>query len=363
MQTLFDPDNPYNSLPNLPPANNVITATILQKTTSCARAVAELKGIGLVIPNQAILINSIILQEARASTEIENIVTTSDAVYRAFSASTKQIDPATKEVLRYREALWYGHNKLEHRSVLNTNLFIECVQILKNNRAGIRKTPGTKIVNNTTGEIIYTPPEGERLIRDLLASLEDYIHSENGIDPLIKLALIHYQFEAIHPFPDGNGRTGRILNLLFLTYTNLLDLPILYLSKYIIENKNEYYKYLRRITSHEEWEPWILYMLTGIEDTASYTRGKILAIKKLLDETTELARIKLPNNIFSKELIEILFERPYTKIQHLVNRDIAKRETASKYLRKLVDTGFLTRRKVGKEVLYLNTKLYNLLSH
>jgi len=362
MAISFNPDKPYNELPSLPPAKNVVTTKILQKTTDCARAVAELKGIGRVIPNQSLLIDSIILQEARASTEIENIVTTADAVYQAFSASSKQIDPATKEVLRYREALWYGYNQLKKRPVLSTNLFIECVQILKKNSAGIRNTPGTKIVNKNTGQTIYTPPEHENRIRDMLGDLENYIHTQNGLDPLIKLALIHYQFEAIHPFSDGNGRTGRIINLLYLAHTNLLDLPILYLSKFIIENKNNYYKLLGRITSHEDWEPWIKYMLSGIEQTANYTRDKILALKELLAVTAEKARLQLPGNMFSKELIEILFEHPYTKIQHLVDRDIAKRETASKYLKQLESVGILKSQKVGKENLYLNTKLYELLS-
>lgn len=362
MSILFDPEIPFNDLPPLPPSKNVATNAVLRQTTPCARAVAELKGVGHIIPNQAILIDSLILQEARASTEIENIVTTSDAVYLAFSASVKQVDPATKEVLRYREALWYGFNQLKRRPILGTNLFIKCVQVLKKNSAGIRNTPGTKIINKTTGEILYTPPESEERIRDMLGNLENYIHSQNELDPLIKLAILHYQFEAIHPFSDGNGRTGRIINLLFLTFNDMLDYPVLYLSKYIIENKRDYYKFLKRVTSHEDWEPWIQYMLTGIEETAIYTRDKILAIKKLLDDTVEEARLKLPNSLFSKELIEILFEHPYTKIQHLVDKNIAKRETASKYLKNLETAGILKSQRVGKEILYLNTKLYKLLS-
>ncbi|MCF7797784.1 MAG: Fic family protein [Lentisphaeria bacterium] len=362
MNTTSDPYKPYNDLPRLPPPVEIETKAVLRKTTSCGRALAELKGIGRVIPNQALLIDSLILQEARASSEIENIVTTSDAVYKAFSAQTSQIDHATKEVLRYREALWYGFNELQRQQVLSTNLFVKCVQIIRENKAGIRKTPGTRIVNQTTGDVIYTPPEGEQRIRELLHDLEQFIHSEDGIDPLIKVALIHYQFEAIHPFSDGNGRTGRIINLLYLSLNDLLDYPVLYLSKYIIENRAEYYRLLRGVTINQSWEPWILYMLAGIEQTANYTRDKILAIKDLMDATTEKARNQLPGNVFSKELIELLFERPYTKIQYLTDKGIAKRETASKYLKVLETIHILKSQRVGKETLFLNTGLYNLLS-
>jgi len=362
MSQLFDPNKPFNNLQPLPPTKNVATNMVLQRTTPVARAVAELKGVGRVIPNQAILIDSLILQEAKASTEIENIVTTSDAVYKAFSANTKQIDPATKEVLRYREALWYGYNQLNKRPILSTNLFIDCVRILKQNNAGIRNTPGTKIVNLAKAEVLYTPPEGESRIRDMLGDLEKFIHEKNGLDPLIKLPLLHYQFEAIHPFIDGNGRTGRILSLLFLTLHGLLDYPVLYLSKFIVENKSDYYRLLRGITTDQDWEPWILYMLNGMEETAIYSRDKILAIKELMDTTVDKARDLLPSKVFSKELIELLFERPYTKIQHLVDKNIAKRETASMYLKELESVHLLKSQRVGKESLYLNTGLFELLS-
>ncbi len=362
MTAKYDPIKPYNNLPALPPKANVATPAVLRQTTRSARAVAELKGVGRIIPNQAILIDSVILQEAQASSEIENIVTTSDAIYQAFSANTGKVAPATKGVLWYREALWYGFNRLKERPVLNTNLFVECVQILKQNSAGIRNAPGTKIQNQSTGEVIYTPPEGEDVIRDMLADLERYIHSEDGLDPLIMLALVHYQFESIHPFFDGNGRTGRIINLLFMTLHGLLDYPVLYLSKYIIENRAKYYRLLREVTSDQDWEPWILYILTGIEETANQTRDQILGIRDLLEETLGTARKDLPSSVFSKELIELLFEQPYTKIQHLVNCGIAKRQTASVYLQKLESIGILKSQKVGKEVLYLNTKLFNLLT-
>ena len=210
--------------------------------------------------------------------------------------------------------------------------------------------------------MVFTPPEGENIIRDKLKNLEDFIHAEDEIDPLIKLALIHYQFEAIHPFTDVNGRTGRILNILFLTYKNLLDLPVLYLSKYVIEQKSDYYRLLRGVTEHEAWEPWILYMLDAVEQTALLTRDKILAIRDLLTKTLEFTKEKLPSRAYSKDLIELLFHQPYTKAQFLVDAGIVKRQAAADYLKKLEEIGVLRVHKVGKENLYLNTKLYEILS-
>jgi Fic family protein len=358
----FDPAKPYNDLPLLPPKVDVETKPILKKTISAGRALAELKGLGETIPNQSILINSLVLQEAKASSEIENIITTEDALFRAFTAATTQIDPATKEVLRYREALWEGYNMLKKNNPLTTNLFIKVYQIIKQNKSGIRNTPGTKIKNVSTGKIVFTPPEGERIIRDKLSNLEKYIHKENLVDPLIKLAVIHYQFETIHPFTDGNGRAGRILNTLYLAQKGLLDLPVLYLSKYIIEKKTDYYRLLRRVTEYGEWEPWILYMLDGIEKTAVFTRERILAIRALMSKTAERAKKELPARVYSKELIELLFHQPYTKGQFLIDARIAKRQTAAEYLRELEKIGILEAHKIGKEILYLNTALYSLLS-
>lgn len=328
----FSPDKPFNDLPPLPPKGEMETKAVLKKAIFAGRALAELKGLGETIPNQAILVNSIILQEAKASSEIENIITTHDALFRAFTAKTSQIDPATKEVLRYREALWDAFRSLEDRPLLTTNLFIGIVQTIRDNMAGIRNTPGTKVANAATGEVVFTPPEGEDVIREKLKNLEDYIHAEDTIDPLIKLALIHYQFEAIHPFTDGNGRTGRILNILFLTSRGLLDLPVLYLSKYIIDWKSDYYHVLRRVTENQEWEPWILYMLDAVEQTALATKNKILAIRRLLVETIEFTKKNLPLRVYSKELIELLFHQPYTKGQFLVDAGIAKRQAAADYL-------------------------------
>lgn len=221
--------------------------------------------------------------------------------------------------------------------------------------------PGTKIANSATGEVLYTPPEGVQVIRDKLKNLEDYIHAGDKVDPLIKLAIIHYQFEAIHPFFDGNGRAGRIINILFLVYKDLLDLPVLYLSKYIIENKNDYYRLLRNVTEKDKWEPWILFMLDAVEKTSAYTRDKIINIRSLLEKTLEDAKKRLPDRVYSKELIELLFHQPYTKSQFLVDAGIAERKTAADYLKELEKIGILKSKKIGKENLYLNVKLFNLL--
>lgn len=358
----FDPKVPYNNLPPLPPRKDVETNLVLKKTIAARSALAELKGLGETIPNQALLVDSLILQEARASSEIENIVTTTDALFRAFTAKTTQVDPATKEVLRYREALWEGYSALKKRPVLSTNLFIKLVQTIKEHSGGIRRVPGTAIVNETTGKIVYMPPEGETIIRDHLKNLQEFIHAEDDLDPLVKLALVHYQFEAIHPFSDGNGRTGRIINILFLIHRGLLDLPVLYLSKAIIERKSDYYRLLRQVTEKEQWEPWILFMLQAVEETADFTRQRILAIRTLMSDTMDTARAKLPARVYSKELIETVFRQPYTKGQFLVDTGIAKRQTAAEYLKELEKIKILKAHKIGKETLYLNVGLYELLS-
>jgi len=357
----FQPDEPYNDLPDLPPERMLENQQIFNELISAGRALAELKGMGNTIPNQNLLINSLTLEEAKDSSAVENVVTTHDSLFKAFTAKTGQIDSATKEVIHYREALWNGFTSPKKNSLLTTNSFINIVQTIKQNTAGIRNTPGTQIVNETTKEVIYTPPLGEQLIRNKLSNLESYIHDENGMDPLIKLAVIHYQFEAIHPFSDGNGRTGRIINILYLVQQNLLDMPILYLSRYIIQNKNKYYQLLCNVTEKQEWVPWILFMLKAIEETANLTRGRIIAIRNLLDETLENAKEALPSRVYSKDLIELLFHQPYCKGQFLVDAGIAKRKTAAEYL-KLEKIGLLFSRQVGKEVLYLNKQLLELLS-
>lgn len=355
-------EKPYNDLPPLPPDAELETPPVLKTAIGANRLLAELKGKAEGIPNQSILVNSIILQEAKASSEIENVITTNDRLYEAFAAGDRNYDPQTKEVLRYREALWKGFNALEDRP-LSTNLFVELVQIIKQNEAGIRSTRGTVIANPNTRKIIYWPPEGEERIRTLLGNLEGYMYDgDSDVDPLVQMAVVHYQFEAIHPFDDGNGRTGRILNILFLVMKDLLNLPILYLSDYIISHKGDYYRLLREVTEKQAWEPWILFMLQAVQTTAGETMQKIDGIKTLLEETLEKARKELPDRVYSKELIELLFEQPYCKIKFLVDRGIAKRQTAGDYLSELENAGILKSKQVGRENLYLNTKLYDLLS-
>ena len=245
-------------------------------------------------------------------------------------------------MLRYRQALWEGYNDLSKRP-LSTNSFIKIVQTIKENGLSIRNAPGTTITGNK--KTIYTPPEGEEIIRNLLKNLEDFIHTEDDIDALIKLAIMHYQFEAIHPFFDGNGRTGRVINMLYIVEKGLLDTSILYLSKYIIENKNDYYTNLRNVTEKSAWEPWILFMLKGIEETAQYTLDKINSINQLMQETIRFAKENLPTRVYSKELIELLFEQPYCKVKYLVDKDIAKRQTAAEYLNELEGIGILKSQK------------------
>jgi Fic family protein len=357
----FDPHEPYNDLPLLPPAKDVETKAVLRRAIGASRALAELKGLGQTIPNQAMLMDSLVLQEAKASSEIENIITTNDALFKAFTTETASVDAATKEVLRYREAIWAGYEALQTRPLLTTNLFVAIVQKIKGNQAGVRVVPGTSVANAVTGEVIYTPPEGESMLREKLKNVEDFIHADDGMDSLVKMALIHYQFEAIHPFTDGNGRTGRIVNVLYLVQRCLLDMPVLYLSKFIIEHKNDYYRLLRGVTEAGDWESWILYMLDAVEDTATFTRHRILAIRGLMEETSELTKA-LPGRVSSKDLIEIIFRQPYTKVQFLVDAGLGHRQTAGQYLRELESMGVLRSQRVGRETLYLNTRLYDLLA-
>ncbi len=358
----YDPLIPHNSLPDLPPRRDIQTVPVLKKAVGAGRALGELKGLGEILPDQNILVNSIILQEAQASSEIENIITTTDALFRALAVSSPaEIDPATKEVLRYREALWAGYQDLRNREVLSTNVFLHIVNTIRQNQAGIRNQTGTKIINSVTNETIYTPPEGEDVIRHKLNNLEEYIHAADDTDPLLKLAVIHYQFEAIHPFSDGNGRTGRIIGILYLVQQALLDLPVLYLSRHIIQTKGEYYRLLRQVTEAEEWEPWVLYMLQAVEETAEFTRKRILDIRELMWETRDTMREKVPK-VYSKELLELIFRQPYTKVEHVVSAGIAERQTASRYLRELAGVGVLESFKVGRENIFLNTRLFDLLS-
>lgn len=353
-------NQPYNILPPLPPRADLETPGILKAAIVANRSLAELKGKAEGLPNPAILVNSVVAQEAKASSEIENVVTTNDKLFIALSADDQKTDPQTKEVLRYRQALWEGFNYLK-KGAFDVALFTRLMQVIKETESGIRDDTGTVIANPNTRKIIYWPPEGRELIGDLLENLATYAQADDGTDPLIKMAVIHYQFEAIHPFEDGNGRTGRILNILYLIRQQLLHQPVLYLSDYIISRKPDYYRLLREVTEKEAWEPWIIFMLKAVQLTAEQTMQRIEAIRKLLDETLEEARVKLPGRVYSKELIELLFEQPYCKVKFLVDRGLAKRQTAADYLKELESAGFLKSKQVGRENLYLNTRLYDLL--
>ncbi len=355
----FRRDRPYNDLPPLPPRQELETKSVLKQTIASARALADLRGISAKVPNPRILINGIVLQEARLSSEIENIVTTIDELYRAAANGDSATDAPTKEVLRYREALWHGFEQIQKRP-LSTNLAIAIVGIIRELQMDVRKVPGTAL-KNSAGEIVYTPPEGEALIRDKLGNLEKFIHAEDGLDPLVKLAVMHYQFEAIHPFSDGNGRTGRILNVLYLVEKGLLDLPVLYLSHYILGHKADYYRGLRNVTESAQWEEWILFMLRAVEETARGTCDKVQSILKLMEATAERVHKEQPG-IYSKDLIEVIYSNPYCRIRFLEEARIAKRQTASTYLRKLAAMKILKPVKAGREMYYINQALLRVLS-
>ena len=356
----FDRLIPYNDLPLLPPAGiELETRTVLKRAITANKVLAELKGVAETLPNPMILLRSIMLQEARLSSEIENIVTTNDELYRALNFSEGIIEPSAKEVVGYHQALWVGMEALKTRP-LSTNVLVEVVQKIKGMELGIRRIPGTAL-KNSAGEVIYTPPVGEEVIREKLANLERFIHENEDLDPLVKLALIHYQFEAIHPFPDGNGRTGRILNILFLISQGLLDLPVLYLSRYIILNKSAYYEGLRQVTEEGAWEAWVLYMLEAVEQTARDTRDRILKIRALMEEVRARVQEGAPG-IYSKDLVESIFENPYCRIAFIEQAGIAKRQTASIYLKKLEEMGILEGFKLGREVYYVNRPLIGLLT-
>jgi len=350
----FDRLQPYNDLPPLPPGVELETKAVLKQAIAANRMLANLRGLARQIPNQRLLINSIVLQEARLSSEIENIVTTDDELYRAIADADGKADVHTKEVLRYREALYHGFTSMKDRP-LSVNLFVEIVGLIKKIDLDIRAVPGT-LLKNELGEVIYTPPVGDSVIREELSNLEKFIHAEDDLDPLVKMAVMHYQFEAIHPFPDGNGRTGRILNLLYLVSAGLLDIPVLFLSRYIIANRQAYYTGLRAVTEEQNWEDWILFMLRAVESTARETFDQVTRILALME--TVRARVQqLAPGIYSRDLIELIFREPYTKIQFVVDLGLAKRQTASTYLQALASMDVLREYKIGREKYYINDAL------
>ncbi len=355
----WQPDLPYNDLPLLPPSVDLNSVAILKACIPARAALAELKQAGELLPNQGLLINILPLLEAKDSSEIENIVTTADKLFQ-FADEDNLADAATKEALRYRTALNSGYRALKSRP-LCSNTAIEICSTIKGIQMDVRKIPGTTLANSTTGDIIYTPPTGEQVIRNYLDNWEKFLHQEDDFDPLVKMAITHYQFEAIHPFHDGNGRTGRVLNILQLIDAGLLTLPTLYLSRYIVQNKQDYYRLLTAVTSDKNWEEWILYLLKAVENTAKWTTRKIAAVKELIEHTTGYIKVSLPK-IYSHELVQVIFEQPYCRIGNLVDRDIAKRQTASVYLKQLAGIGVLNERQAGKEKLFVHPKLIKLMT-
>jgi Fic family protein len=357
----FDPSLPYNELPDLPPPAELIENTEILKHCIAARvALAELKQAAELIPNSAVLVNALPLLEARASSEIENIVTTTDKLFEFADIAEDKADAATKEALRYRTALFEG-SKMVQRRMLTTDMAIHICSTIKDMELDLRDDSGTKLTNRRTGKVIYTPPTGQSLIQKKLDNWQAFMHQHTDIDPLIRMAVQHYQFEAIHPFSDGNGRTGRILNILFLVEQRLLDSPILYLSRHIIEHKADYYRLLHEVTASQAWGPWILFMLDGVEQTCSWTTEKIKAIRELMQHTARFVQEQLPK-LYSWELIEALFKQPYCRIQNLVSANIAQRQTASVYLKQLCDIGILREYKSGRETLFVHPKYIELLT-
>jgi len=377
----FDPRVPYDALPPIPPAEYLESRAVLKQCLAATRALAELKGAGGLIPDQAILINAIPLQEAKLSSEIENIVTTQDELLlaagslndespapananaspRARKPTHSAASPQIKEVLRYRTALRIGSEQLAIRPI-SMELVRQVCETLRGQPVGFRThAQQVHIGNAATGNIIYTPPRGGPALVAKLYDLEHFLTAHDGPDPLIRMAAAHYQFEAIHPFLDGNGRAGRILNILYLQHAGLLSIPVLYLSRFIIQNKSEYYRLLRNTTASGLWEPWLLYMLRGVEETARWTTHRIEAIRNLFEQTVERCRRDLPV-IYSKELVELIFRQPYCKIAFVVDAGLAERKTASVYLKELERIGVLIGEQVGREMVYKHPALINVLT-
>jgi Fic family protein len=359
-------DLPFNDLPPLPPLGiDLETPPILKKLASAARNLGELNGLCETLPDPTLLINTIILQESRNSSAIENIVTTQDELYKATIEEPSDQSHASKEVLSYRDALYVGLERMKAKEgLILTNTMIEIVQTIKQNQAGIRATPGTALKNAINGEIVYTPPAGENVLREKLAELENFINdgSQSPVDPLIKLALIHYQFEAIHPFADGNGRTGRIINTLYLVQQELLSQPVLYTSSYIVQYKAEYYQLLRGVTEAANWNDWILFMLTAIAETSKITTSKIRKILSLRDALETEVKEALGAS-YNHDLLREMFALPYLKIEILEKKKLAHRQTASTWLNKLANAAVLQPQKMGRTTYFVNYRLMEILAN
>ena len=354
---------PFNDLPDLPPLNFVESPEILRQLAKASRYLGELNGLCASLPDPNLLINTIILQESKESSAIENIVTTQDELYKA-NSETDNASDAAKEVLSYKEAMYVGLERLNtQKNLLLSNTMIEIVQTIKKNQSGIRNTPGTELINAINGEVVYTPPCCEDVLREKLFALERFINDNeaSNLDPLIKLAFIHYQFESIHPFSDGNGRTGRIINSLYLVQQGLLMQPVLYLSAYIVKYKSDYYQLLRGVTEKENWNDWVMYMLTAIIETAQMTTQKIRNMLLLKNEYEQQMKDVLGSS-FSFELLQLMFMMPYLKIELLEKKGLAHRQTASSWLKKLTNAAILRPQKIGRTTYYINYKLMEILA-
>lgn len=354
-------------IPTLPLPYDLETVAVLKQLNKANKKLAELKGIARTIPNENILISMLALQEARDSSAVENIVTTQDDLYQAgVSDNIRIINPATKEVLRYREAIFEGFEMVRKNKILSNNVIKKVQEKVKQNNAGFLVSPSKALVNQSDGRVIYTPPQDINEVNEKMSNLEAFINDQelSNLDPLIKMAIIHHQFESIHPFGDGNGRTGRIVNILYLVITDLLDLPILYLSRYITRRKGEYYHLIQAIRDKntdnaKEWEEWILFILKGVEETAGNTIELVKGISQLMAEYKNVLR-PIFDKAYKHELINNLFFHPYTKIEYMQHDMIVQRKTAAKYLDRIVETGLLEKVKKGRENYYINVKLCNL---
>lgn len=354
----WHPDVPHNELPSLPPPVELEPKSVLKKAIDARAALAALNHASQALPNPDVLIHALPLLEAQASSEIENIVTTADELFKHVDSGGG--DHATKEALRYRSALFAGIDAMQDRP-LSAGIAVQICSVLQGRDMPVRAVPGTRIANPVTREVIYAPPEGADVIRDKLSNWERFIHGEDDLDPLVRMALMHYQFEAIHPFHDGNGRTGRVLNILTLMHADLLQAPILYLSRAIIARKNDYYRLLRAVTEEGAWIEWITYMLEVVTDSAQSTIRKIEAIRSCQEDIEERARQATPGGRDSR-FLSLLFEQPYCRIGQVADRCEVSRQTASTWLHTLVQAGLLTEIKAGREVLFVNHELLRVLT-
>ena len=353
---------PTYRLPSLPPPGDLETTRVLRALAEAHRSLAELKGRAAVIPNQDILINTLFLQEAKASSEIENIVTTQDELFQIGLFDDGPVSSAAKEVARYRDALKRGFESLtDNQGLLTNNAIIEMFHVLKRTDAGFRATPGTTLKNGATGEVVYIPPQDLAAITAHMTALERFINDDSlsALDPLVKMAVIHHQFESIHPFSDGNGRIGRIINVLYLTRVGLLDSPVLYLSRYITNHKADYYRLLQSVRDDGQWEPWLLFMLRAVTITSKETLALIENLRRLMADYKRRLR-NHPDIRYSQDLLNNLFRHPYTRIEYLRADLGVTRQTAGKYLEGLAAAGFLEKHQRGRNAYYVNAPLVGL---